>query len=103
MFYNVRRKVTETLINSKTIADAQVRDQTQSIRQHHALIRGPRVIARALRAMKQSQRQEVGKKIARGGQAEVEDEEERQRGEEREKGTRGKNQKRRGDKKTDGF
>lgn len=41
MLHNVRRKVTETLINSKTIADAQVSDETQSTQQHRGFIRGP--------------------------------------------------------------
>lgn len=41
-------------------------------------------------------------KTQRGGQAAVEDEKEGQR-EKRQKGTRGKNKKRGGDKKTDGF
>lgn len=38
--YNATRKVAETLINRKSIADAQVCRETQSIQLHHGVIQG---------------------------------------------------------------
>lgn len=92
MLYNVRRKVTETLINSQTIADAQVCDEIQSTQKHRGFIRGPCYCPSPLRDDEKPKTEVEKKNAERGGQAEVEDEKEGQR-EKREKGTRGKNKK----------